>query len=52
MSNDEISGAEIILKSLGDLGVDVIFGYPGFIVHDYRYGVAFLYFQTLCHIIP
>ncbi|WP_321397930.1 acetolactate synthase 3 large subunit [Emcibacter sp.] len=29
MSSDKISGAEIILKSLQDLGVDVIFGYPG-----------------------
>lgn len=29
MSKDEISGAEIILKSLDDLGVEVIFGYPG-----------------------
>ncbi|MFC7049082.1 acetolactate synthase 3 large subunit [Emcibacter nanhaiensis] len=29
MSSDKISGAEILLKSLQDLGVDVIFGYPG-----------------------
>lgn len=29
MSEKEFSGAEIILKSLVDLGVDVIFGYPG-----------------------
>ncbi|MDA5193485.1 acetolactate synthase 3 large subunit [Govanella unica] len=29
MSAEPISGAEIIIKSLTDLGVDVIFGYPG-----------------------
>lgn len=29
MSGREISGAEIIVQALGDLGVEVIFGYPG-----------------------
>ncbi|MCB2090868.1 MAG: acetolactate synthase 3 large subunit [Alphaproteobacteria bacterium] len=29
MSSKAISGAEIIIKSLEDLGVEVIFGYPG-----------------------
>ncbi len=29
MSSKALSGAEIIVKSLEDLGVDVIFGYPG-----------------------
>jgi acetolactate synthase I/II/III large subunit len=29
MSSKAMSGAEIIIKSLGDLGVEVIFGYPG-----------------------
>lgn len=29
MSDQTLSGAEIVLKSLADQGVDVIFGYPG-----------------------
>ncbi len=29
MSNERMSGAEIVIKSLVDQGVDVIFGYPG-----------------------
>ncbi len=29
MNGREISGAEIIVRALGDLGVDTIFGYPG-----------------------
>ncbi|WP_138380541.1 acetolactate synthase 3 large subunit [Luteithermobacter gelatinilyticus] len=29
MSSNKISGAEIVLRSLQDLGVEVIFGYPG-----------------------
>ena len=29
MSTDQLSGAEIVIKALKDLGVDVVFGYPG-----------------------
>ena len=29
MSDDQLTGAELILKALKDQGVDVIFGYPG-----------------------
>ena len=29
MSSKALTGAQIIVKSLEDLGVDVIFGYPG-----------------------
>ena len=27
--NNEITGAEIVLKSLAEQGVEVVFGYPG-----------------------
>ena len=27
--NDELTGADIVLKSLADQGVEVVFGYPG-----------------------
>ena len=27
--NTEITGAEIVLKSLAEQGVEVVFGYPG-----------------------
>ena len=27
--NQEITGSEIVLKSLKDQGVEVVFGYPG-----------------------
>ncbi|RMF11344.1 MAG: acetolactate synthase 3 large subunit [Alphaproteobacteria bacterium] len=29
MSSEQMSGAEIVIKALQDLGVDVVFGYPG-----------------------
>ena len=29
MADQELTGAEIVLKALSDQGVDVIFGYPG-----------------------
>ena len=29
MSTDQTSGAEIVIRALKDLGVDVVFGYPG-----------------------
>ena len=33
--NNEITGAEIVLKSLAEQGVEVVFGYPGGAVLPY-----------------